>query len=145
MRAYEAASLIGASPQSVWAVLSDLDAWPDWESGVASVQGRLAPGERVSLTVDVNPGRAFRVKVAELSEPQRIVLRGGMPLGLFVGERTYTLESEGPATRFRMREQYSGPLAGAIFKSIPDLSGSFQQFADGLKAKAESTQRPGAR
>ena len=139
MRSYEAASLIQASPQSVWAVLSDLDAWPEWESGVTAVQGRLAPGEKVSLTVAVNPGRAFRVKVADLAEPQRIVVRGGMPLGLFVGERTYTLESEGAATRFRMREEYTGALAGAIFKSIPDLSGSFQQFADGLKAKAETS------
>ena len=137
--------MIGASQQSVWAVLSDLDRWPEWESGVTAVQGHLARGEKVSLTAAVNPGRAFRVKVAELEEPQRIVLRGGMPFGLFTGERTYTLESEGAATRFRMREHYTGPIAGAIFKSIPDLSGSFQQFADGLKAKAEGTQRTGAR
>jgi uncharacterized protein YndB with AHSA1/START domain len=136
-RAYEASSVIGASPEVVWGLLSDLAAWPDWDCGVTAVDGRLAPGEKVSLTVEVNPRRAFRVKVAELAEPERIVFRGGMPLGLFVGERTYTLEGDGASTRFHMREEYTGPLAGLICRSIPDLSGSFQQFADGLKAKAE--------
>ncbi len=80
------------------------------------------------------------VKVVTLSEPDRIVFRGGMPLGLFTGQRTYTLQREGAATRFTMREQYTGPLSGMIFKSIPDLGLSFQQFADGLKQQAESAQ-----
>ncbi len=74
-------------------------------------------------------------------EPKLIVLRGGMPLGLFTGERTYTLENEGSPTRFTMREQYSGLLASVIFKSIPDLGPSFQQFADGLKRQAEARAR----
>jgi hypothetical protein len=55
-----------------------------------------------------------------------------MPLGLFTGERTYTLKGEGSQTCFTMRELYTGPLAGVIFNSIPDRP-SFQQFADGLK------------
>jgi hypothetical protein len=94
---------------------------------VTSVDGRLALGEKLSITVEANPRRAFPVKVVTISEPDRIVFRGGLPLGLFVGERTYTLQREGAATRFTMREQYSGPLAGVIFKSIPDLSPSFQR------------------
>jgi hypothetical protein len=37
-----------------------------------------------------------------------------------------------------MREVYSGPLAGLISRSIPDMTESFEQFADGLKEAAES-------
>ncbi len=66
-----------------------------------------------------------------------MVFRGGMPLGLFTGERTYTVRREGNRTRFAMREQYTGPLAPLIFKTIPDLGPSFQQFADGLKTQTE--------
>ena len=34
---------------------------------------------------------------------------GGMPLGLFKGVRTFTLEpADGGATRFSMREEYTG-------------------------------------
>jgi hypothetical protein len=38
-----------------------------------------------------------------------------------------------------MREDYTGPLAGMIAKSIPDLSPSFERFATGLKHRVEST------
>jgi hypothetical protein len=61
-----------------------------------------------------------------------------MPLGLFTGERTYTLEPDGGGTRFTMREIYTGPMAGLIFRSIPDLTASFQQFAAGLSQQAGS-------
>lgn len=138
MRSYEATSLIEAAPEQVWAVLADFAAWPSWDSGVTKVDGRLALGEKLSITVEANPGRAFPVKVVTLSEPDRMVFRGGMPLGLFTGERTYTLQRQGPATCFTMREQYTGPVAGMIFKSIPDLGPSFQQFADGLKRQTET-------
>jgi hypothetical protein len=84
------------------------------------------------------PGRAFPVKVTAFDAPNRFVFTGGMPLGLFKGERTYSLVAEGKNTIFRMREEYTGPLLGAIFKSIPDLSPSFEQFANGLKKRVET-------
>jgi uncharacterized protein YndB with AHSA1/START domain len=137
MRAYEATTAIDAAPEHVWRVLTDTAAWPDWDSGVTKVDGRLALGQKLTITVEANPNRAFPVKVVTLTEPELIVFRGGLPLGLFTGERTYTLHREGSATRFTMREQYGGPLTGMIFKSIHDLGPSFQQFADGLKRQTE--------
>ncbi len=137
MRSYEATSVIQASPEQAWRVLADIAAWPGWDSGVTKVDGQLALGEKLTISVEANPGRAFPVKVVALSQPEQIVFRGGMPLGLFTGQRTYTLEREAAQTRFTMREHYSGPLAGMIFKSIPDLGPSFQRFAEGLKQQAE--------
>jgi hypothetical protein len=37
-----------------------------------------------------------------------------------------------------MEERSTGPLAGMSGRSIPDLSGSFEHFATGLKSQAES-------
>jgi hypothetical protein len=37
-----------------------------------------------------------------------------------------------------MREEYTGPLAGLIARSIPDLAPSFTRFANGLKDRVES-------
>jgi hypothetical protein len=67
---------------------------------------------------------------------------GGMPLGLFKGERSFTLTAEPDkgVTRFTMREEYTGPL-GMMWKSMPDLGPSFTQFASGLKREAESKAR----
>jgi uncharacterized protein YndB with AHSA1/START domain len=138
MRTYEASTAIDAAPEQVWRVLTDTADWPGWDSGVTKVDGRLALGQKLTITVEANSGRAFPVKVTTLTEPELIVFRGGLPLGLFTGERTYTLQREGNETRFAMREQYAGPLAAMIFKSIPDLGPSFQQFADGLKRQTEA-------
>jgi uncharacterized protein YndB with AHSA1/START domain len=136
MRSYEASSLIQATPDRVWSVLTDTAAWSNWDSGVTKVDGRVGLGEKLSVTVEANP-RAFPVKVVELSAPERMVFLGGMPVGLFTGRRTYTLVPEGTGTRFTVREEYTGPLAGMIFKSIPDLGPSFRRFAEGLKNRAE--------
>jgi uncharacterized protein YndB with AHSA1/START domain len=139
VRSFEASSLIDAAPDVVWVVLTNVSAWPDWNSGVTKVDGQLALGQKLSITVKANPGRAFPVKVVELTAPQRMVFRGGMPLGLFTGLRTYTLAPEGTGTRFTMREVYTGLLAGLIFKSIPDLGPSFRQFAEGLTTAGSSS------
>ena len=67
---------------------------------------------------------------------------GGMPLGLFKGVRTFTLAPENGATRFTMREEYTGPMLPLIWRSMPDLRA--EQFAQVLKARRASTAR-GAR
>lgn len=139
MRHYEANSTINASPDEVWAVLADAPSYPEWDSGVERVEGEIAPGKRIKVYSKVNPGRAFPVTVAELEPGRRMTWRGGMPLGLFRGVRTFTLTPEGEGrTRFEMREEFSGPLLPLIWRSMPDLGPSFRQFASGLKQRAEA-------
>ena len=136
---FEAKSTIKASPKRVWQVLTDGERFPQWDSGIERFEGKIAPGATVRLYVKVNPGRAFPLKVTQFKPESRMVFSGGMPLGLFKGVRTYTLEPDGAGgTRFHMREEYTGPLLAMIWGSIPDLGPSFQQFADGLKNQAES-------
>ena len=58
--------------------------------------------------------------------------------------RTFRLASDAGGTRFTMREEYSGPLLPLIWRSMPDLGPSFEQFASGLKARAEDGASPRA-
>ena len=140
MKSFEANAPIAASPEAIWAILTDAPNYPTWDSGVERVEGRIAPGERITVFSAVNPGRPFPVRVVEFSPGQRMVWAGGMPLGLFKGVRTFTLTPQGDqATNFIMREEYSGPLAGLIGRSIPDLQPSFERFVTGLKRRAEGT------
>jgi hypothetical protein len=107
---------------------------------VVRLNGRIAPGEKVTVYPEVNPNRGFAVTVVEFSPGERMTWRGGMPLGLFTGTRTYTLTPQPNGTvRFDMREEFTGPLAGMIFKSIPDLAPSFARFAAGLKHRVEGS------
>jgi hypothetical protein len=67
---------------------------------------------------------------------------GGMPLGLFRGVRTFTVTTaEDGRSEFKMREEYTGPLLSLIWRSMPDLSPSFKQFAAALKVRAEQATR----
>jgi hypothetical protein len=141
MKHYEASSVINASPQVIWAILTDAPGYARWDSGVERVEGRIAHGEKIKVISEVNPGRAFPVKVSEFSPDRSMTWTGGMPGGLFKGVRTFTLIPQGSGTtRFTVREEYTGPLLPLIWRTMPDLGPSFDQFANGLKKQSESKQ-----
>jgi hypothetical protein len=138
MKSYDATATIKASPEAIWAILTDAPGYRAWDSGIERVEGSIAPGNRLKVVSKANPGRAFPVKVTEFSPGQRMTWSGGMPLGLFKGVRTFTLAAgTDGATRFAMREEYTGPLLPMIWRSMPDLGPSFRQFANGLKERAQ--------
>ena len=67
-----------------------------------------------------------------------MIWRGGMPFGLFTGTRAFALTpTTGGDVTFTMREDFSGPLAPLITRSIPDLQPAFDAFAADLKREAE--------
>jgi hypothetical protein len=136
MKSYAVSADIDATPEAIWRVLIDGAGYADWDSGVVRVEGRIAPGEKIKVVSEANPGRAFPVTVSEFAPGERMVWSGGMPLGLFRGVRTFTLTRAGTGTRFAMREEYTGPLLPLIWRTIPDLQPSFDQFARGLAARA---------
>ena len=139
MRYFEARSTISATPEQVWPVLAAVDAWPSWDSGIVTVKGTAALGRKVTVESAAAPGKAFPVKATEFEPPTVLELSGGLPFGLFRGVRRFTLSPvKGGGTLFVVREEYTGPLLERMWKSIPDLQASFQQFADGLKQRVES-------
>ena len=137
MFAYDVTRTIAARPEQVWAILTDPAALAHG-MGILRIEGRIAPGARIKVWSEVSPERAFPVRVATLDAPRRMVWQGGMPLGLFRGVRTFTLDAAREGTAFHMREEFSGPFAPLIRRSMPDLTPSFAAFADGLKRKAEA-------
>jgi uncharacterized protein YndB with AHSA1/START domain len=144
MKFFESHAQIAAPAADVWRTLVDAPAWSTWDSGVDGVDGVVALGNKITIRSAAAPGRTFPVKVTEFSAPRRLVFTGGMPLGLFRGVRTYSLSESGGLTDFRMREEYTGPLAGLIGRSIPDLTGSFEKFARGLKLRVETSRTTSA-
>lgn len=144
MRSFEAVTRIDASPAEVWAALVDVAAWRDWNSGVDRVEGRVALGEPLTVYATMIRNRPFRVTVTELRPQEAMRWRGGLPLGLAIIERTYALDAQDDGgTVLSVREDHTGPLAGLLGRSTPDLNPSFRQFCAGLKALTETrTTRP---
>jgi uncharacterized protein YndB with AHSA1/START domain len=91
MKQFAATASIHATPERVWSILSDAQRYPEWNPTVSKVEGRIAAGERIAVHATISPGRAFPVTVAAFDPPRRMVWRGGMPLGLFVGERVFEI------------------------------------------------------
>lgn len=111
MKSYEAIVTIAATPEQVWALLTDGAGIAQWDSDVVRVQGEIAPGETIRVVSTANPGRTFPVRVTVFEPGRRMVWSGGMPLGLFRGVRTFTLtQSADSTTTFTTREEYTGPL-----------------------------------
>ena len=138
MKSFTTRIVIQAAPEAIWLILTDAPAYPQWNTTVTRVDGVIALGEKVTVHAKVAPGRAFPVKVVALEAPRRMIWTGGMPLGLFKGERVFELRPQaGNSVEFTMREDYSGWLAPLITKSIPDLQPAFDEFAACLKARAE--------
>ena len=137
MKGFEVRRLINASPERVWSHLTDARALVDGGLGLLRLEGTIAPGAKLKLLSEANPGRAFTLRVSEFIPYRRMQWEGGMPFGLFTGTRQFTLTPSSGGTEFYMREEFTGPLAGLIGRSIPDLTASFERFADGLRAMAE--------
>src|SRR5215207_7811848 len=138
MRSFEAVTRIDAPPEQVWSALVDVGSWRDWDSGVDRVEGRVALGEKLTIYATMIRSRPFTVTVTELRPREAMRWRGGMPLGLAVIERTYSLDAQDDGgTVLTVREDHQGALAGLLGRTTPDLNPSFRQFCAGLKAKAE--------
>jgi uncharacterized protein YndB with AHSA1/START domain len=138
---YHVSRRINASPEKVWALLSDASSYRDWNRAVVSIEGTIAAGNTIALVSTANPKRTFKLRVTKMAAPNRMVWSDGMPLGLFSGERTYLVEPREGVTHFEMTEEYSGLLSGLFTKAIPDLTESFDLFADSLKIAAEAPAR----
>jgi hypothetical protein len=139
MKMFRVATSIRATPDAIWQILTDAARYTTWNTTVDRVEGRIAQGEKVTVHAKINPGRAFPVKVSEFVPGRKMVWTGGMPLGLFKGERTFTLTPRSDGTvEFRMSEVFGGPLSPLIERSIPDLQPAFDEFAAALKKRAET-------
>jgi hypothetical protein len=129
---------IRARPEAVWALLTNAAAYPQWNSTIERIDGRIAAGEKITVRAKSAPGRAFPLTISAFVPPHRMVWSGGMPLGLFAAARSFVLTEGAGEVAFAIEETYSGLLAPLITRSIPDLQPAFEMFAADLKRRAEA-------
>lgn len=141
MLSYHATADIHASKDKLWQILTDASGYPRWDPGVLRIEGTIAPGNKVIAFTRRDPKRAFPARVSEFVPQQRMTWKGGMPLGLFKGVRTFTLnEQKNGSIAFTLCEEFSGLLLPLIASSIPDQTKAFEDFVAGLKAFAEQAE-----
>lgn len=138
MRSFETTITIARPAASIWSVLADVNSYPEWAVGTHRLEGQMMKGGVLKLFTVSKPQQPMTLKVTNFVAPQTFTLSGGLPFGLFRGDRTFTLKplSE-DSTKFHMREVFTGPLEPILGRMIPDLTPSFEAYAAGLKQKCE--------
>lgn len=133
---YRVGVRIAAPPAEVWALLTDADAYPDWNSTVQQLDGEIAEGQRIELKSSVDPKRTFGLTVSDLTPERGMVWSDGGRA--FRGVRTFTLTPrDDGSTEFTMAEVLTGSMMGMIEGKLPDFRPSFDAFAADLKQAAE--------
>jgi hypothetical protein len=137
---------VEASPERVWEVLTDFDAYRQWNPFIVQGAGPAVPGRRLELRMRP-PGRrpmTFRPEVLEAEPARRLRWLGRLLVpGLFDGEHSFTLEPAGPGrVRVIQQEEFRGLATRPILAMIgkPTLAG-FQQMNQALKDRVEQPTR----
>lgn len=133
---YAVRASIAASPQAIWARLTDAGGFSRWNSTVESIEGTIAPGQKLKIRVPAAPGRVFTPRVVEFVPEQRMTWRDGFA-PMFQGTRTYTLTSRGETTEFEMVEEFRGLMLPMIRSSLPDFRPIFDRYVADLKRACE--------
>src|SRR5262245_13453781 len=101
---------IRATPERIWALLTDASQFPQWNSTITSIGGRIALGETLELRVPAAPKRTFKPKVTKFEPGQSMEWSDGMA-PVFKGIRTFTLTAAvDGSTEFSMREELTGVM-----------------------------------
>lgn len=124
---------IQADKSIIWALLTNANDFPRWNSTLISIDGTIKQGEKIKLKAKLDPKREFKLTVKEFEADNRMVWGDAM------GNRVFTIKSIGNnLTNFLMSEKIGGPLFPLFAKMIPPFDQAFEQYAKDLKNEAET-------
>ena len=105
---------IDASDERIWGIVSNLSAYPDWNTYITYVEGDLEPGS--ALYVETRTGHdnhaAYRPTVKRVVEKRELCWQGQLLMpGIYDSEQSFVISplSENRA-RFTIRGTYTGLL-----------------------------------
>ena len=138
----EAHIAIEASAEQVWAVLTDLASYPNWNRYASAAVGELRVGAEVEIIVPRGKAKPGPVnnRVTELVANERLCWRS-LSWYRFIayGVRCRVLEPQPDgSTIFREVETMYGVMAGTIKRSMgQELLQGLQRECDSLKEEVE--------
>lgn len=143
MKTIHTTLLLDAPIATVWEILMDQQAYPQWNPFIKQLQGDLAPGNTIEATIQPPGQKAMRfTPLVKVNQPEREFRWLGHLLfpGIFDGEHYFLLEDVGgKQTKFSHGEQFSGLLAGILLKMIGEnTKAGFVAMNEALKARAEN-------
>ena len=132
---------IDAPADTVWSVLTDFRAYPEWNP-YTRIEGEAEVGERLRVSPGPEAGRAptFRPRVLVADGRELQWLGHLLAPGIFDGEHVFVVEelSEG-RSKLTQSEEFSGVLVRPIMRFIrEDTEANFRGVNGALAARAEA-------
>ncbi len=137
---------IDAPADRVWAILADTAAYPQWNPYLLRIEGEMAPGRTIAVTLAQRTFReplTVRPTLVHVSAPElRWQGRVGVP-GLLDTDHSFVVETISPSrSRLVQREEFRGLLARFFRTRKPDMQAatheSFVKMNRALAARAEA-------
>ena len=137
---------IDAPADRVWRLLTEFDAYPDWNPFLRRASGEVKEGARLEVYMQPSGGRGmtFRPTVIRAEPNREFRWLGHLGVsGLFDGEHSFTIEPlEGNRVRFVQSERFTGVLVPLMLLMIEkDTKRGFEEMNQALKERAEAAQR----
>ncbi|MGW3352888.1 SRPBCC family protein [Nonomuraea rubra] len=136
---------ISASPEHVWKILCDFDAYPEWNPLVPRMRGAAVPGSRLSLPTAMWPGGPVvmptRATVEEATPPRRLAWRVNMITRSVASSlHDFELSPDGAGgTHLLHRETITGAMAPMMWSVVRRFEPTFVQLNQALKKRAEAS------
>lgn len=136
---------IDAPPATVWRVLTDFDAYPEWNPIEIEMKGRAVEGTTLEHTSKLpgNSPMTFRPTIVEASPNQALAWDGRLFLpGLFDVRHRFALEPLADGrTRLRQSEQFRGVLIPFVGGTLRKTEEAFGIANRAIKERAENVRR----
>ncbi|MDQ1701951.1 MAG: hypothetical protein QOF57_1203 [Frankiaceae bacterium] len=142
MKTIQVVTDIAAPARTVWAKLSAVTEYGEWNPFITTLQGDLVAGARLTVRIVPPGGRpmTFRPSVTEVEEGQRLEWIGRLFVpGVFDGRHSFLLEEVGGGmTRLTQTEEFSGVLVPLMKTTLERTRAGFQAMNEALRRRAET-------
>lgn len=134
---------INARPERVWAILTDVGSYEQWNPFIVAAMGEVKVGAKLRNRMQPPGARAttFKPTVTEVDPPRTFewLGRAGVP-GIFDGRHRFELTPSDAGTHLTHSEEFSGVLVRPMrsYLNGKTLRG-FEAMNQAVKALAESS------
>lgn len=129
---------ISASPEKVWGILTDFQAYEQWNPFIVKAAGKAEQGSTIEIHIKTPAGkkRKYRPTITKV-EPGR-ELRWMGKSWVLNGEHIFTIEQLQGRVRLVHREAFDGLLTSFFGKSLDtDIKQGLEEMNRALKERAE--------
>ncbi|WP_415902965.1 SRPBCC family protein [Neptuniibacter sp. QD29_5] len=129
---------IDASSETVWSILIDNKAYPEWNPYHVRVEGDMALDHKLEVDIEKPNGNNLTIHpTLWVAEPYSELTWGGGITGIFIGRHSFVLsEIDQGKTRLVHKEHFSG--FAIPFAELDTIEEGYQLMNEALKRRAEA-------